>query len=68
MCSKSMGLVATNGRWRSAEFVDRPFVVDASTRPGGYLGRQSSEYDFIYDRIHGTVSWRGESQTPLIFG
>ena len=22
---------------------------------------KSSEYDFIYDRIHGTVSWRGEA-------
>ena len=22
---------------------------------------KSSEYDFVYDRIHGTVSWRGEA-------
>ena len=26
---------------------------------------KSSEYDFIYDRVHGTVSWRGETIAVL---
>ena len=68
MCAKSVSWVATpiDGDQLSllSGLLSWMHLLGLEVLPAG----KSSKYNFIYDRIHGTVLWRDELRTLLMFG